>query len=353
MLTKEIIESSIAGLPKESTVTATPAVTPNPHEGAKVVNVDVPPVKDEAKPVTTDAAPQSNSELQALLKELNISSVDELKKKVAPPPEKKSKDQELSEAIDFGIRNQKLKMDDYNEAVKLSAIPPKELVFKKFSESLKEKNAKISDEQIQKRFDAIYGEEVETTETDDDGNFIKNILYDEDGLKSEAEKIIKQAWSPIDSVKKEYSSYTENQNFIATVQKDANHYTSQIPSVIKLSIGEDSIDYAIDEKTKEKIADGFSKAYIATQIYLKKEGISNENFDFAKTLEDVVWSVAKNNIIGIYANSKVEAAKQDTLKPFTNAITQPVETLRPDAKLAPTETLDDIGRRFAQSKRGF
>lgn len=353
MLTKEIIESSLAGLPKQEKVTEQPAITPNPNEGAKIVNVDVPAEGVTPKVEASADTPQSNSDLQALLKELNIESVEELKQKVAPKEPKKSKDAELSEAIDFGIKNGKLKLEDYNEAIRLQSIPPKELVFKKFSENLKEKNPKITDEQIQAKFNRKYGEEIESDKFDEDGNVIKNIVFDEDELKHEAESIIDKAWSPIDSVKKEYSNHTETQSFLSATQKEAQNFSSSIPSTIKLSIGEDSIDYVIDEKTKERIADGFTQAYIATKVYLKEKGRGDEKFDFAKTLEDVVWSVAKNNIIGIYANSKVEAAKQQVLQPFANAVTKPIETLNPDGKKAPTESVEDIARRFVQSKRGF
>lgn len=358
MLTKEIIEQSIAGIPKQTTVTETPAATPDLYEGVKNVHVDVPPVK-ETKTETTATAdtPQSNSDLQALLKELNIGSVDELKKKFTTPTEvkepKKSKEQELSEALDFGVRNQKLKLEDYNKAVQLQGIPPKELVFKKFSETLKEKNPKITDEQIQAKFDRKYGEEVESNEFDEVGNPKKMIAYDEDELQFEAENIIKQSWQPIESIKKEYATHTETQNFVSKVQKEASDYASQIPSTIKLSIGEDSIDYAIDEKTKEKIADEFSKAYISTQIYLKDKGKTNENFNFAATLENVVWGVARNNIIGIYASNKAEQTKHETLKPFANAVTQPLETLRPDAVKKPIETIEQIADRFAKKLKGF
>lgn len=358
MLTKETVERSLASLPKESpTVTETPAVAnPELNKDIPVIKVDVPPVvTSEAKTTVETKAPETNSELQALLKELNISSVDELKKKVATPEKevKKSREQKLSEALDYGIKNEKLKLEDYNEAIRLQSIPPKELVFKKFAEGLKEKNPKITDEQIQAKFNRKYGEEVETKETNDLGEPVFQTIFDEDELKAEAESIIKKAWSPIDSIEKEYSAHTENQTFLSTLKKDADNFTSQIPSVIKLSIGEDSIDYTIDEKTKEKIAEDFGRAYVTTQMYLKDKGKPNENFDFTAALEEAVWRSAKNNIIGVYVSNKVEEAKRKELQPFTNTTTKPIETTSQDGKKAAPESLIEIGQRFAASKRGF
>jgi len=66
-----------------------------------------------------------------------------------------------------------------------------------------------------------------------------------------------------------------------------------------------------------------------------------------------VWGVARNNIIGIYASNKAEQTKHETLKPFANAVTQPLETLRPDAVKKPIETIEQIADRFAKKLKGF
>jgi hypothetical protein len=316
LITKEIIAQSLAES-KESPVTEKtfPEVLAEKQKAPVTTTVETKEaaINAEVKPQATPEAVKDSSaddRIKELLKELNFNSLDELKEKVKPTPTK-SKDQELSEALDFGIRNQKLKMDDYNEAVKLAAIPPKELVFKKFSENLKEKNAKISDEQIQKRFNAIYGEEVETKETDEDGNFIIQTVFDEDAIKSEAESIIKQAWQPIKNIQKDYSEYTTKEQQNAAIQKEAEALKAQIPANIKWNLGESEFEYTIDDTFRQKIQDKVIERFIATKQYMAEKGIkSDEQFDIAEATRFAVQNECFNNILlahaATFANQRLE-----------------------------------------------
>ncbi len=337
MITKEIIADSLKQpeLPnirqrsfaevlaeKEKAANKQEAPAKPVAEAQAQVTEEAPKVTTEQKPIVTEAKETPpEDQIQKLLRELDIKSIDELKEKVKPTPAK-SKDQELSEALDYGIRNQKLKMEDYNEAVKLAAIPPKELVYKKFAETLKDKNSKITDEQIQKKFNNIYGEEVETSEFDADGNPITQIKFDEEMLQSEAEKIIKSAWQPIKDVQKDYTDYTTKEQQSAAIRKEAEAIKPQIPNAVKWNFGESEFEYTIDDSFKEKIQNKVIENFIATRQYMIDKGIkSDEQFDIAEATRYAVQNECFNNILLAHAATFANQRVEKELHPFKNPVT--------------------------------
>lgn len=359
MITKEIIAQSLAES-KESPVTEKtfPEVLAEKNKAPVTTPVEKKDATIHAE-TKTQVAPEavkessSDDRIKELLKELNFNSIEELKEKVKPTPAK-SKDQELSEALDFGIRNEKLKMEDYNEAVKLAAIPPKELVFNKFSQSLKDKNAKITDEQIQKRFNAIYGEEVETKELDDDGNYIKQIVFDEDAIKSEAESIVKQAWQPIKNIQKDYAEHTTKEQQNAAIKKEAEALKTQIPANIKWNLGESEFEYTIDDTFRQKIEEKVIERFIATKQYMAEKGIkSDEQFDIAEATRFAVQNECFNNILLAHAATFANQRLEKELSPFKGQVTdktlemanQSKKTITEDPIAAADRIAKQLGRR--------
>ncbi len=360
MLTEDIVKSSLSGLPKVSSTPVTPATENVANSTTTVTEPKTEPVKEEVKSepiievpkVDLKPAIDDDSALAYLKSKFGIdaASLEDLVKK----DEAVNPDLELSQAIDYGIKNGKLKLDDYNEAIKLQAIPPKELVFKTEFAKAKEKNNSLTEANFSKRFDRKYGEEVETKDLDENGEPIKKIVYDEGELNAEANKIIKNVWTPVENAKSEFNKYRDDEKFTTSIKREAEKIKTQIPAELEFQLGEkDIFKYVIDDDIKKEISDKVHDTYINYRNFLKVTGQKyDEKFDVAQATRDVVKDMRFVNMLKIYGSQQRELAKAEVLKPFegkTASSTEPLEMIGENGKLkTPTETIDQIAQRFAK-----
>lgn len=329
----------------------------SPAEDKKEIPVETKvetPVATETKDETPVAEngtekkeiPVAEANKEEFQKELSDDELLQLiqKRGIKLPEERtKTEDEELFEAIDYGIKNGKFKKEDYDEAVKIKDIAAKDLVFSNFASSLKAKNKNISDEDIQKKFDRKFGDEI-LDETDN-----PKIVYDEDEIADVAQKIRDQKFAPINNVKNEFSEVTKRNKFNQQVEQE---FKKNIESKItdKVVVKHGNADYTIEldkdylNVVKQKVYNGFM------QFKQHPDQFGNQ-FETEKLVEFIVKSDKFDDIATVISKQRSDADVLEALKPFKN----PVETDKqrdttPQGGKPITEAANQLGeqlRRFA------
>ena len=323
-----------------------------PSNSAPPASADTPPVntelkKDEAAGINDESAIQYLKS-----KGIDTSSLEDLKTKLAPAKTEKTEEQSLTEALEYGVKNGKIKLEEYNKAVQYKSSPAKELVFQNFSEKLKERNPKITDEEIQSRFNKKYAASESIEEIKDELGEVtdRKIVYalDDKEIEADAEEIRKQAWSPIETVKKSHSAYQEEQNFVGTVLKEIEGIKTQIPKTVKIPIGDnETFDYEIDASFEKQITETLLNNYANARVYAHKNGIKwDESFNLNDAVQNVVWSIAGKNIMQIYGKNRYDEGLLKGVEDFKNPTKKPLETLNKEGnKSLPPETEAEIAAR--------
>ena len=324
------------------TKTETPSVESKAQEEPVVI--------EEKKETVTPVAETSTQEdnLQKLLKELNINSVDELKAKVNPTPQK-SKEEEDAELIAYVTQNKLGSPNDFFEYEKVKSADRKELVYNEFAESLKKKDPNITDEKIQAKFDRKYGEKVIDEETGDE-----KIVYDQSDIEEAAEKIIGNKGQKIESFRKNYESYQNDSKFYTAIKKEAENLGKSIPKSIEITVGQDKFNYEIDETFRPQIEAALKQSYAAYKVFARQNGIADERFDISEAINTAVWNMNRQNILQTYANKVATDKVQEALKPFANPQSQTLETKEvSNAKVIPSdeEQIANIERQLGRKFR--
>lgn len=298
---------------------------PEPKAEVKIEpEIQKPEVKaPEVKPDTK----KEESELNLLLKKYGISSQDELEKRLnkkeEEPTIQKTADQLEAEAIDYAVKNGKLKLDDYTGAKEKAKKSDEELHFTDFAEKLKSKNRNITPEAIQEKYNRKYGEEIV------EENGIK-VIYDDDTIKDEAKSIREKLLNPIMNVKNEYETFDKSNQLQKSIDKDYNRIKNQIPSTIEIPLdeeGKEKFDYHIDEKLQPELEKEFEQNYKAYRNHLVRNNITtDENFNVKSFYTDFVKGKMLRNIMKTYASEHGNQRVQEELKPFENKLTTPLET---------------------------
>lgn len=191
----------------------------------------IPAAKVEELPVV---APQdkelSDADLLALLNKRNIkvASLEELKPKATEEEIKAAAEKRKNDVVAFGLQNNKFKKEDYDNLIKAESDKEKFLL-NQFADELRKQNPNISDEEIQKEW-SVY-----TLSDFEDGDFKKNQRKKE--LNELAELKLKNQFSSIYNVEKEYSAHEQNQNqnaaFKQKVEAAFPVYQKDVQSVIE------------------------------------------------------------------------------------------------------------------------
>lgn len=299
-----------ATLPKvETTNGAATAVAPAPEPKVEA------PVKVEAKvesPSTEIKTEAAESDLAKFLKENNFSSIDELKQKITPQRQK-TEDEEEAELIDWAVKNENLKVDDFLSAKELQKKKDADIVFENFANKLQAKNKNITAEEIQAKFNKKYGEET----TDEDLN-IKYVFDDED-IAEQAKLIREQRLQPINNVKSKFKNYTSEQNFVKQVQNEFSEIAKAIPDKISIKIDDkNSLDYEIESKYKETLIPKLNEAYTLFRRNTKEK---IDTTAFLSYVADIVKSDNFGNIANIYRQKGIDAAQLEAVKKLENPIT--------------------------------
>lgn len=326
--------------------------------------------KEGAEEKKPEQSSISQAELIAQLKAsgIDVSSLDELKTKITPKQEarKKSDEEVFTEALQFGVQNGKIKLDDYDKAVKYKSIGDKEIVKEKFVEKLREKNPRMSDEEAEAKFNKRFSaeekiEEIKGNVLDPDEVTDRKITYilDEDELKDEADKIRKGYWNPIEKVKEEYSSFTKQQEDQKGFFESVENVKKEIPSKVSWNLGDEKnpnmVEFIIPDELKpliEKTVIGMYANY--------KDSVANgfikedKPYDVNQAAGIAAQSIAFNNILRIYGDQRENEGMLKGAEPFKNSTKEPLEmnTKEKNGK-QPTESVDEIAARYERHVRGY
>lgn len=200
-----------------ATATTTPAADPIVTPKADTV-------------ITPESKELSDTELLELLNKRNIkvASLEELKPKATDEEIKAAAEKRKNDVIAFGLKENKFKKEDYDNLIKAESDKEK-FLFSSFAAELKQQNPNISDDEIQNEWSVF------TLSNLEDGDFKKNQRKKE--LNELAELKLKNQFSSIYNVEKEYSAYEQNQNqnaaFTQKVQAAFPVYQKDVQSVIE------------------------------------------------------------------------------------------------------------------------
>lgn len=346
----ELFQKDVKDIAEKNTPAAPITPEVKPIEGAIPETPIIPEVKLEAPKKSIEEL--SDDEIKELVAKRGIS--------LAPKEIKQKTDADiLASSIQYGISEGKFKMEQYDEAVKIKSTSDKDLVFNDEAAKIRAKNSGITDEEIQKRLEKKFAaseREVEDTVTGE-----KTTVYipDEDEIKERAEAIRKKAWTPIDSIKNEYQTAQKVKDFSDQVEANTKKYASEIPSKIKITVGEsDSFDFDIEESMKPAITQKLIDNYKQTESYqqfLRNNGIKipDSKFDVNAAVTFIVKNEYFDKVMDVHANERVKKAVEEALKPYKNSLEKPLETTQVVGKPLVTETPEQAADRWIREKRGY
>lgn len=282
------------------------------NEEAKTPEAEVlkqPEVKAEAKPAPEEkkeVAPTAESDLQAFLKRNNISSEQELVEKITPK-RVKTPDEEETELMDYAVKNENLKVDDFIAAKNIEKIKDADVAFEDYSQKRQARNKNVTPQEIQEGFNKKFGDVV----IDGDGN--EKVVLDTDELADYASRIREEKTAPIKAARGKYQSHVAEQTFQNQVGKEFNEIQKSLTDKVSIRIDDKNVvDYELEPKYKQQLTEELSQHY----QFLRKNLPSNEQFDFGKYkqwfVEEYVPSVVLKHNFGNIAN--IHAAKKVTEK---------------------------------------
>lgn len=268
---------------------------------------------EDKKEISTKEA---ESDLQKFLKENNLSSLDELKQRIAPQEKAKTADEEETEFLAWSAKEGKIKMDDYVDAKKLKDIPDSDLVKQDFINTLRAKNKNISNEEAEKKFDRKFGDEV-LDETEN-----PKVVYDEDSITARAKEIREQKFAPINNAKNEFSEVSKRNKFNNQVEQE---YKRDIEPKLseKVVMKHGNAEYVID-LDKEKFGIVKQQVKLAFQNYKQNPAQFGNHFDAEDVVKFWVKATQFDDVAEIIAKQREDARALEELKRFKN----PVETAK-------------------------
>ncbi len=304
--------------PKVETPVVETPVTPVVE--AKVETPVVPVVetpKEEVKP--KEETPTPESDLQKFLKENNISSPDELKKRLATPEKQKSEDEILIEAVNYGLAKNSIKLSDYESAIKLKDAPDSEVAYQDFAAKQLARNSELTPEQIKTRFDKKFGEV-----NIDDVSGEPKVTYDQAEIKEYASDVRKQKFAPIENLKKEFGEYQKSSQNNAAVESEIKDFKNKIPKSFQIDSDGEKYDINFDDKTAEQLKVEFESLY----RYMANKGEDRSVFNLDKFIENSIWGDEKrrNDALAIIKKGYADAKVSEALLPFKNQQVKPLDS---------------------------
>lgn len=270
--------------------------------------------------VVTPQAEQSDT-LKAFLAQHNISSLSELEEKITPK-RVKTQDEEESELIDWSVKNDNMKVDDFLSAKEIQKKKDADVVFDEFAAKLQAKNKNITPEEIQAKFNKKFGDEVDVIE--EGVVTATKLVLDNEDIAEEAKRIRESRLQPINSAKSKFQNYTKDQDFRNQVIKEFNTIAKGIPDKVPIRIDDkNTFEYELEPSYKEKLLPKLAEQY----AFFRKNS-PNEKFDaeqFMNHVSSVVMQDNFGNIANIYAGKKVSEKDLEYSKKLENPIVKPID----------------------------
>lgn len=285
---------------------------------------------------------------QDLLKELNITSVDDIKKLTHPeaPLTDEQKHQQAQEKIaaftQYAVRKKVMGLDEIDAFKTASQMPPQDLVYARFASEYKDANKDrkgtdgtadpVTDEEMKDMFDRMF-----------------HIGSEDPFLKKTGESAIKaQAAEMLAEPKKKYDTALQQFEQETVLLENMPRYKQFISNILDESIPKDNmvievagkkINVALDGKDREEIETDYKNDLLFNE-YMKAADRQGLKTNFIKSIERKLAKKYET----IAANEIFEAGKSEGLKkgvigarvPFTppSGSNQPAST---SGKLTPEE----------------
>lgn len=299
-----------------------------------------------AKTIADEAANRERIR-QELLKEMGVSSVDEIKKLREPEKpeteEEKAKRLEKQEASfhQYAVTNDKMSLAEINTFKQLSALPPADLVSNDFANEYREahkdrkdadgKADPVTNEEIQEAFETVFN-------TKSEDPVLKKV--GERAIAARAKEILSGAEQKYNEAKQEFeglmdrkAKMPEFKSFVQGALREA------IPEKLTYTVDGrefhvelDKADFAeIENKFKDDNI--FGQFYNATDRQGLKESIKGEAQ--RQVAEKYIQKVAEVSNRAGYSKGLIDG-KVGARAPFTEDVTKPVDA-KPTGKLTPEE----------------
>lgn len=303
------------------------------------------------------------TELQKLLKELEVDSVDALKEKLKKPaadltPEQKEKAEALYklDLKKFAVENGVMKDEDFVQLDTLKAKQDADVVFEKFKEQYKAENPDVSDEDLEQEAKDEFEEEYKLNS--------KNEKTKERGvsrLAKEAAEIRQPLESSFNSVKERFDNETQLKQIVPKFTEKIGLISNElVPEKKEWFVGKDGeesvpIEVEISPEDRKEIADKVSKRLQTSDIFnLYREG----KVDEIKTIATDYADYLVGQKVRDAGNAKIAeiflgrgAAKGSTIGAKNSfAVNQAIQTAHEKEKKSTAENEQAVLSQFGQSK---
>lgn len=239
---------------------------------------------DQAPEGATSAAAEIDEDAIALAaynkrKGTSFKSWDELDAATATPAptesEEEKKKRREKEKFKFGIENNIITPTTYEGFVRDSTRNPRELVFENFQKERRE--AGDSDATIERKFKALYGEDL--SEDDDDYDKVSSFVKDrrQKDLQREAARLIKKQYPDIVGLDSKFSAYEteqqtqqqkqkETEKLAATYRQDVDAVFSSLKSR-KVSFTTNDEPFETDFTYKPEVLNQIKQEYLKSETF--------------------------------------------------------------------------------------
>lgn len=284
-------------------------------------NTDAPKVETPASELLKVEGTQE-SDLQAFLKKNNISSITELEERIVPKRQK-SEDEQKAELIDWAVKNENMKVDDFLSAEEIQKKKDADVVFDNFAAKLQSKNKNISQQEIQSKWDKKYGEVIETAEIDAEGNAKTKVVYDDDEISEQAKQIREQRLQPINNAKSKFINVQKEQEISQRINREFTELSKTIPDKVKIKIDDkNTLEYDLEPKYRETLIPKLQEQYTFFRKNAPNEQLDVDNF--MNHVSNVVMQDNFGNIANIYRQKGVDSERLENAKKLENPIVTPL-----------------------------
>jgi hypothetical protein len=231
--------------------------------------------------------------------------------------------------VEYAVKNGEMKMDDYVKAKSLKDFKDADVVFSDLADKMKAKNKNVTPEQIQNRYDKLYGEKY----LDEDG-MTEKVRYDQDDISEAAEGLRKNAFAPFNQAKQKLQSFQQQKNTESRINDEFDSFSKGLTSKLSIQIDDKTnFDYDLDQKEIDEVF----IPHLRSQ-YLQVR-LSNQDKPIEEMQNYLKWQFENNiitnkfkNMMNSFAGKKVNAERVDTVKKLENPIelpSQPSESGKP------------------------